>query len=145
MTATRLRDTIDKGFAKILQGRMIAPDGAIPFNEAVGIVTSGSLEASFYYDLAIVHLELAEPTKMMEDFRKIVEIAPAFKLMPIIDYYAKEIEDKPLAKPPVAGIDDEIVQRFAEPPAEPAPSDPAVKAPAVEESKPPATPAEEKK
>jgi tetratricopeptide (TPR) repeat protein len=152
VNATRLRDTIDKGFAKILQGRMIAADGAIPFNEALGIVTSGSLEASFYYDLAIVHLELAEPSKMMEDFRKIIEIAPAFKLMPILDYYAKEIENKPLAKPPVPTIDEEIVQRFADPPAEPVKSGdrptnppPSSEETQGEESQPPTTPTEEKK
>jgi tetratricopeptide (TPR) repeat protein len=147
VTATQLRDSIDKGFAKILQGRMVAPDGAIPFNEAVGIVSSGSLEASFYYDLAIVHLELAEPNKMMDDFRKIIDVAPAFKLMPIIDYYAREIDDKPLEKPAIPTIDEEIVERFADPPAESAPVSPNASSPppAETESEPAAPPAEEKK
>jgi tetratricopeptide (TPR) repeat protein len=134
VNAARLRDTIDSGFAKILQGRLVAPDGAIPFNEAIRSVTSGGLESSFLYDLAMVQIELAQNEPAMESFRRILDLSPGFKLSPIIDFYAKVMSDKPLPRTAVPTAEDEVAIRFPDPPmpdpvAPPADPGPATLAP----------------
>jgi tetratricopeptide (TPR) repeat protein len=117
---TRLRQSMDSGFATILQGRMLARDGATPFNEAIRLVKTQALEASFYYDLAIIHLELAQPEKAREAYVRVLELSPGFKLMPIMEFYAREIADKPLPKGESGSMEDEVAIRFPDPvPAEP--------------------------
>jgi tetratricopeptide (TPR) repeat protein len=140
--AARLRESLESGFATVLQGRMITRDGAIPFTEALRTVSAAGLEASFCYDLAIIHLELAQPERAREDFLRVLELAPGFKLIPIIDFYAKEISDKPLPRSASPSPDDDIVVRFPEPPAAPPEANPSAPTPTPAPESPAPTPGE---
>lgn len=122
--------------ARIRVGLMVMRGGSPVVNEARGIVSERSFEASYLYDLAMVHLSLAEPARAAEDFLAINELVPEFQLRPIMEMYYQQIAEKSLPTLPVPSTDDEIVVRFPPKPADAAPVSDAPSTPPQGDQKP---------
>lgn len=127
--------------ARIRAGLMVMRSGSAVANEARGIVTERSFEASYLYDLAMVHLALAEPARAAEDFLAINKLVPEFQLRPVMDLYYQQIAEKSLPMLPVPSSEDEIALRFPPKATDAAPSADKSNTPNPETPKP-ATPAE---
>ncbi|MBX9655545.1 hypothetical protein K2Y11_18165 [bacterium] len=127
--------------ARIRAGLMVMRSGSPVVNEARGIITERSFEASYLYDLAMVHLALAEPARAAEDFLAINKLVPEFQLRPVMEFYYQQIAEKSLPVVPVPSTEDEIALRFPPKATDTAPSADKSNTPNQETPKP-ATPAE---
>ena len=108
--------------ARVRMGLMATRGGSPAITEARGIVSERSFEASFTYDLAIVHIELAESERAAADFRSVIKLVPDFQLEPIMEFYYQQITGQSLPQPPAHSLDEEIAVRF--PPKDPTAAEP---------------------
>jgi len=112
--------------------------GSPAVTEARGIVAERSFEASFLYDLAMVHLALAEPERAAEDFLAINTLVPEFQLRPVMELYYQQIAEKSLPTLAVPTLDDEIAVRFPPKPADAAPTEKPAEPPSDQKGESPA-------
>jgi tetratricopeptide (TPR) repeat protein len=131
------RDSLDKAIAEIRfrraqaslgnlelrvrQGVLVGPQGVLAQGEAFQMTSWTAYEASYLYDLAMVHLELAEPENAAKDFEEALAILPEFQLRPLIDFYYAQIKGSPVSAPIASQVDDDIAVKYPDEPEAPTP------------------------
>jgi tetratricopeptide (TPR) repeat protein len=129
MRYQRLRSSLGLFEQRLRTGGLIAERVPLVLFEANQLVMDTAAEASFYFDLALVHMELGRADLAVEDFKQSLELEPNPRLFPIIAYYYDAIvgnAGEPLVRGAEWTPDLELVEPAA-PQADPTPD--AEKAP----------------
>lgn len=128
----RLREELSHFELRLRQGVLVSPAGILVEQERDQILSDNSYEASYRFDLAMVRLEMAQPELAAQEFETIVELVPAFQLLPVMNFYYQQITGKSLPAPPASTPDDEIAVRLPTPPAAEPSESPAAEPPPAE-------------
>lgn len=125
MRYQRLRSSLGLFEQRLRTGGLIAERMPLVLLEANQLVMDTATEASFYFDLALVHMELGRADLAVQDFKQSLELEPNPRLFPIMAYYYDVIvgnAGEPLVRGPEWTPQSELVEPAAPTPSEaPAP------------------------